>query len=240
MSYKMKNDSITINEPSEVDIETETDAEVYPETDVGVEPDNDLSDDTNSINDDTLIDDDDDEGDDDEDDTEDGTSMYKDIGDKKFDADDKLGKKTIFDSEKTAYNKYDHEVEELDESDFNKFNDDFKKNHILNYHNECLYKNFNEIKELCKVIKNKHGIIVDELHKTMPLLTKYEKTKILGMRLKQLNSGCKPYISINEKIIDNNIVAQMELEQKVLPFIIQRPIPNNTFEYWKLQDLTIL
>ena len=90
------------------------------------------------------------------------------------------------------------------------------------------------------MFKKVNGIIVDELHKTMPLLTKYEKTKILGMRLKQLNSGCSPYISVNEKIIDNNLIVLMELEQKVLPFIIQRPLPNNTFEYWKLQDLTIL
>jgi len=236
----MKNDNITINGPSELELDTEIDPEVEVETDAGADQDNGLSDDSDSINDDTINDDDDDEGDDEDDDNDDGTSIYKDLGDKKVDNDDKLGKKNIFDSEKTAYNKYDHEVEDLDESDFNKFNDDFKKNHILNFHNECLYKNFNEIKELCKVIKNKDGIIVDELHKTMPLLTKYEKTKVLGMRLKQLNSGCKPYISINEKIIDNNIVALMELEQKVLPFIIQRPIPNNTFEYWKLQDLTIL
>ncbi len=236
----MKNDNITINGPSELELDTEIDPEVEVETDAGADQDNGLSDDSDSINDDTINDDDDDDGDEDDDDNDDGTSIYKDLGDKKVDNDDKLGKKSIFDSEKTAYNKYDHEVEDLDESDFNKFNDDFKKNHILNFHNECLYKNFNEIKELCKVIKNKDGIIVDELHKTMPLLTKYEKTKVLGMRLKQLNSGCKPYISINEKIIDNNIVALMELEQKVLPFIIQRPIPNNTFEYWKLQDLTIL
>jgi DNA-directed RNA polymerase subunit K/omega len=236
----MKNDNITINEPSELEVDPENDIEVEPETDLGPDPDNGLSDDSDSINDDAIIDDDDDEVDEDDDENDDGTSIYKDLGDKKHDNEDKLGKKTIFDSEKTAYNKYDHEVEDLDESDFNKFNDDFKKNHILNFHNECLYKNFNEIKELCKVIKNKDGIIVDELHKTMPILTKYEKTKVLGMRLKQLNSGCKPYISINEKIIDNNIVALMELEQKVLPFIIQRPIPNNTFEYWKLQDLTIL
>jgi DNA-directed RNA polymerase subunit K/omega len=236
----MKNDNITINGSSELELDTEIDPEVEVETDAGADQDNGLSDDSDSINDDTINDDDDDDGDEDDDDNDDGTSIYKDLGEKKNDNDDKLGKKSIFDSEKTAYNKYDHEVEDLDESDFNKFNDDFKKNHILNFHNECLYKNFNEIKELCKVIKNKDGIIVDELHKTMPLLTKYEKTKVLGMRLKQLNSGCKPYISINEKIIDNNIVALMELEQKVLPFIIQRPIPNNTFEYWKLQDLTIL
>ena len=154
---------------------------------------------------------------------------------------DETGEKiNVFDNVKNSYTKYDYELEDLGENDFYKFNNELKKNHTLNYHNECLYKNFNEIKELCKITRNKDGIIVDELHKTMPLLTKYEKTKILGMRVKQLNSGTNPYITINEKIIDNYLIAQMELEQKKLPFIIQRPLPNNNFEYWKLQDLDIL
>jgi len=113
-------------------------------------------------------------------------------------------------------------------------------NHILSSHNECLHKNFNEIKELCKVTRDKDGIIVDEMHKTVPLLTKYEKTKILGMRVKQLNNGAQPYIPRNEKIIDNYVIALIELEQKKIPFIIQRPLPNNNFEYWKLHDLDIL
>jgi DNA-directed RNA polymerase I, II, and III subunit RPABC2 len=154
---------------------------------------------------------------------------------------DETGEKiNVFDNPKSSYTKYDYEVEDLGENDFYKFNNELKKNHTLNYHNECLYKNFNEIKELCKITRNKDGIIVDEMHKTMPLLTKYEKTKILGMRVKQLNSGTIPYITINEKIIDNYLIAQMELEQKKLPFIIQRPLPNNNFEYWKLQDLDLL
>ena len=154
---------------------------------------------------------------------------------------DETGEKiNVFDNVKNSYTKYDYELEDLGENDFYKFNTELNKNHTLNYHNECLYKNFNEIKELCKITRNKDGIIVDELHKTMPLLTKYEKTKILGMRVKQLNSGTIPYVTINEKIIDNYLIAQMELEQKKLPFIIQRPLPNNNFEYWKLQDLDIL
>jgi len=149
-------------------------------------------------------------------------------------------KSNVFDNPKSSYTKYDYEVEDLGENDFYKFNSELKKNHTLNYHNECLYKNFNEIKELSKIIRNKDGIIVDELHKTMPLLTKYEKTKILGMRVKQLNSGTSPYVTYSEKIIDNYLIAQMELEQKKLPFIIQRPLPNNNFEYWKVQDLDLL
>ena len=34
-------------------------------------------------------------------------------------------------------------------------------------------------------------------------------------------------------------IALEELKQKKIPFIIKRPI-NNTFEYWKLEDLRIL
>ena len=32
----------------------------------------------------------------------------------------------------------------------------------------------------------------------------------------------------------------MELQEKKLPFIIKRPISNNKFEYWKLEDLEII
>ena len=159
---------------------------------------------------------------------------------KLYDSDDTSDKINVFDNSKTNYAKYDHELEDIGESDVYKLNEKFKQNHILNYHNECLHRNFNEIKELCKITRNKEGIITDEMHKTIPLLTKYEKTKILGMRVKQLNNGAQPYIAKNEKAIDNYLIALIELEQKKIPFIIQRPLPNNTFEYWKLHDLDLL
>ena len=157
-----------------------------------------------------------------------------------YDSDEATEKINVFDNTKTNYAKYDYELEDVGTNDSYKLNDNFKKNHILNYHNECLHKNFNEIKELCKVTRDKEGTIIDEQHKTIPLLTKYEKTKILGMRVKQLNNGAQSYIPNNEKTIDNYVIALSELEQKKIPFIIQRPLPNNNFEYWKLQDLDIL
>lgn len=160
--------------------------------------------------------------------------------DKLYESDDVSDKINVFDNSKKSYNKYDHELEDLGDNSNYKLNDNFRNNHVLKYHNECLYKNFNEIKELCKITRNKHGIIVDELHRTIPLLTKYEKTKILGMRVKQLNNGAQPYIASNEKMIDNYLIAKYELDEKKLPFIIQRPLPNNNFEYWKLRDLDIL
>ena len=68
------------------------------------------------------------------------------------------------------------------------------------------------------------------------------KDKLLRLNeiKRELNNDSKPYISVNENIIDNYIIANKELEEKKLPFIIQRPIPNNTFEYWKLEDLEII
>jgi DNA-directed RNA polymerase I, II, and III subunit RPABC2 len=159
---------------------------------------------------------------------------------KLYDSDEASEKINVFDNAKTNYVKYDYEVEDIGDSASYKFNENYKMNHILSSHNECLHKNFNEIKELCKVTRDKDGVIVDEMHKTIPLLTKYEKTKILGMRVKQLNNGAQPYIPRNEKIIDNYVIALTELEEKKIPFIIQRPLPNNNFEYWKLHDLDIL
>ena len=51
-----------------------------------------------------------------------------------------------------------------------------------------------------------------------------------------------------EKLVkQKNVIAKeeyqkkvLELEKKVIPFIIERPIPNGTFEYWKLRDLEII
>ena len=42
-----------------------------------------------------------------------------------------------------------------------------------------------------------------------------------------------------ENIIDGYLIAEMELKEKKLPFIIRRPLPNQTFEYWKIKDLEI-
>jgi DNA-directed RNA polymerase subunit K/omega len=59
----------------------------------------------------------------------------------------------------------------------------------------------------------------------------------LGLRITQLNEGAKPLTEINHHIIDNHIIAEKELVEKKLPFIIMRPLPNGKKEYWKLQDL---
>ena len=73
-----------------------------------------------------------------------------------------------------------------------------------------------------------------------PLLSKYERTRILGERAKQINDGAKPFVETDGTIIDGYLIALAELEQNKIPFIIRRPLANGASEYWKLQDLEIL
>ena len=90
------------------------------------------------------------------------------------------------------------------------------------------------------VKRNKRGDIIDPLHRTIPILTKYEKTRVLGQRAKQINSGAPSTVKIPDSTMDGYLVALEELRQKKIPFIIRRPIPNGGFEYWKISDLEFL
>jgi DNA-directed RNA polymerase subunit K/omega len=80
----------------------------------------------------------------------------------------------------------------------------------------------------------------DLLHKTYPFLTIYEKTKIIGMRANQLSQGACPFITVPSHVKSVKDIARLELEQKRLPYIIKRPLPNGEYEYWRLMDLLIL
>jgi DNA-directed RNA polymerase I, II, and III subunit RPABC2 len=79
----------------------------------------------------------------------------------------------------------------------------------------------------------------DVNHKSYPYLTKFERTKIIGLRAGQISKGSVPYISVPKHITDVRDIARLELEEKRLPFIVKRPLPDGTFEYWRLADLLV-
>ena len=124
-----------------------------------------------------------------------------------------------------------------DENYLQKFNNDINRNYIVDVHPECVIHNQSEIQTLSIVVRNINNIIIDELHKTLPFLTKFERARILGQRAKQINSGSKPFVEVHPDIIDGYKIAELELEQKKIPFIIRRPLTNGSSEYWKVSDL---
>jgi DNA-directed RNA polymerase subunit K/omega len=131
----------------------------------------------------------------------------------------------------------DDDDEEDGESYLQKFNSQVNKNYITDFHPECLINNYEEIAGLTKIVRDSNGNIIDDLHRTIPFLTKYEKARILGQRAKQINTGAKAFIKVPPGVIDGYIIANVELLQKRLPFIIRRPIAGGGCEYWNLKDL---
>ncbi len=127
-----------------------------------------------------------------------------------------------------------------DENYLKKFDKDVKNKFLESYHPEVFAHNYEEVKMLSNVVRDENNIINDPLHKTIPFLTKFEKSRILGQRAKQLDSGAQSFVSIDKGVIDGYVIALKELEQKVIPFIIKRPLPNGGFEYWKVSDLELI
>ena len=126
------------------------------------------------------------------------------------------------------------------EDELKKLEDCQKKDYLLNIHTELKQINHIELDALSRIIRDKNGNIIDELHKTIPFLTKYERARILGVRTKQINRGGAVFVKVDKDIIDGYNIALLELEQKKIPFIIQRPLPNGGSEYWNVSDLEII
>lgn len=134
----------------------------------------------------------------------------------------------------------DEEEEGEDDNYLQKFDNEMRDNFVLNYHPEARTHNYEEVKALARVSRDGRGIIIDPLHKTLPFLTKYEMTRVIGQRAKQIDSGAKTFVKVPLNMIDGYHIAVLELEQKKLPFIIKRPFPNGGIEYWNVGDLEML
>jgi len=134
----------------------------------------------------------------------------------------------------------DEDDDEYDEDYLKKFDENLQEKTIENYHPELHIHNYEEIETLSIIVRDINGYIIDPFHKTNPFLSRYEKARILGERAKQINEGAEPFIEIDETIIDGYLIASKELEQKKIPFIIQRPLPNGGCEYWKVSDLEVI
>lgn len=123
---------------------------------------------------------------------------------------------------------------------FEKLDKQMKEDHITNYHPTSMQENYQEIATLSLVVRNDKGEIIDPLHRTIPIMTKYEKARILGQRAKQINNGANIFVQPKQETFDGYLIALQELEEKKVPFIIRRPLPNGHSEYWKVADLEYL
>lgn len=203
----------------EEDIEDEDDDDEDEEDEGGEDEDDDEGDEVDDEDEGGDEEEDDDERDDDDLQTnqlkQTAASMFNDLSDEEDESDD-------------------------DENYLQKFDETLHKQIISDYHPELQSHTYDEINAMANVVRDKRGNVIDPLHQTLPFITRYEKARILGERAKQINAGAKPFVNVDVSVIDGYLIALAEFEQKKIPFIVKRPLPNGGCEYWKLSDLEIL
>lgn len=124
-----------------------------------------------------------------------------------------------------------------EEDQYERLTAEMRKNTLEKYH-PCLHSGTDDFAQAKSVItRDTYGTIDDPQHRTLPLLSKYERTKVIGMRAAQLAAGAAPLVKRGEQS-DPFELATMELNAKKIPFIIKRPLPSGECEYWKLADLS--
>jgi DNA-directed RNA polymerase subunit K/omega len=134
----------------------------------------------------------------------------------------------------------DDDDDDEDPNYLQKFDENIQNNVIAEFHPELKSLNYDEIEALTVITRDENGIIIDPLHKTIPFVTRYEKSRVLGERAKQIDAGGQIFVEVDPDIIDGSVIAMKEFFAKKIPFIIQRPLPNGGAEYWKLKDLEII
>lgn len=134
----------------------------------------------------------------------------------------------------------DEDEDDDDENYLQKFDESLKTNVIEKHHPELIMHNHHEVEAMCRIVRDEKGNIVDPLHRTLPFITKFEKARLLGERAKQINAGAQILVKVDDDIIDGYLIALKEYEEKKIPMILRRPLPNGGCEYWKLQDLELI
>jgi DNA-directed RNA polymerase I, II, and III subunit RPABC2 len=136
------------------------------------------------------------------------------------------------------------DTESGDESDdeeyLRKFDSLVRDRFIERVHPQALTHNYEEVTALAAVTRDARGQVIDALHRTTPVLTKYERTRVLGQRAAQINAGAKPLIEVPPGTLQGYLIAELELEAKKIPFILRRPLPNGGSEYWRVSDLELI
>lgn len=63
-----------------------------------------------------------------------------------------------------------------------------------------------------------------------PVLTRFEKARILGARALQLSQGAPPFIQIPTNARTSLDIALMELDERAIPIVIRRRLPNGDYQ----------
>ena len=74
---------------------------------------------------------------------------------------------------------------------------------------------------------------------TDPILNKYDYAKCLGQRATEIALNAPVLIEVTSDLDTPEKIAEEELRQKKTPYIIEKKVGKDKYEYWKLEDMTM-
>ncbi|KAF2030290.1 RNA polymerase Rpb6 [Setomelanomma holmii] len=78
--------------------------------------------------------------------------------------------------------------------------------------------------------------VPNEKRTTTPYMTKYERARVLGTRALQI-SGNAPVLIDVEGMTDPLQIAAKELQEKKIPLVVRRYLPDGFYEDWTCEEL---
>jgi DNA-directed RNA polymerase I, II, and III subunit RPABC2 len=133
----------------------------------------------------------------------------------------------------------DEENDEVADTDYNEDGTNEKDTEMNNDEeddDDCLYQ-YDDLVEERDSERQAYEIPLAE-RMTDPQITHYEKVRILGVRAKQIAMGSKVMVKYDNSMGPVEL-AKYELQHKTTPLVIKRPLPDNSFEIWKVSELNI-
>ena len=94
----------------------------------------------------------------------------------------------------------------------------------------------NQGEDNVEVLQSAQGPIDPSQRITTPFMTKYERARVLGTRALQISMGAPVMVDLDGET-DPLKIATMELNDKKIPMIVRRYLPDGSHEDWKIQEL---
>ena len=88
---------------------------------------------------------------------------------------------------------------------------------------EIIYKETEHVPE--EIISKNNEVITGP-----PMLTRFEKARIMGARALQLSLGAPPFISVPKDTSTSLEIAMEELNERLIPIVIRRVLPNGDYQ----------
>ena len=100
-----------------------------------------------------------------------------------------------------------------------------------------------EIDQVCEVMRKREIIYKETEHEAEeitsknneviigpPMLTRFEKARIMGARALQLSLGAPPFVPVPKDTSTSLDIAMEELNERLIPIVIRRVLPNGDYQ----------